>query len=548
MTPLRTAAFGAVPLLLAACAPITNRGPLAPPPDPACVVEPNEARTDAGMDARMGDGARAVESGVPSSVPNGVPNGGAPALAPGAIRAAVTTPLDPTHAPWPRTPGERLLFAQLYEPLLRVDCTGHPVGALAASWRRDDSDAVPGTTRWRFVLRAGASFGNGARVAAYDVIASWRRSALAHAREPGGTAIAAIAAGARALDDSTLLVALPESPDGPRLLGAPQFVVALPPPEGALWPDGTMSYDVDSTIDRPGSPPARNRDARPVPAEGPPTIAEITLRGRAGERALVFRTEPHADARDALDAGADLLLTASPAAIQYARTLDDLSTVALPWTRSYVLALPETMNDDAPSPCSASDASRPLRNSLALAVHVDARGADGPCWWDGNTDGGQAARPTPPGGPPRRIVYQVGDETARELAERIVALAAPGREEPAADALRRAAPAFSRSTAWRSAAIDSASFARMLADGSEGAYIFAITRDPEWPDVARARLFEAAPWLATTGRPAHALLPLVDTREFLIFRRSRGIPRMTIMYDGSVVLGAPDAAARRPSP
>jgi hypothetical protein len=31
----------------------------------------------------------------------------------------------------------------------------------------------------------------------------------------------------------------------------------------------------------------------------------------------------------------------------------------------------------------------------------------------------------------------------------------------------------------------------------------------------------------------------VDTRETLLIRRERGIPRMTILHDGAVVLGAP---------
>jgi hypothetical protein len=52
----------------------------------------------------------------------------------------------------------------------------------------------------------------------------------------------------------------------------------------------------------------------------------------------------------------------------------------------------------------------------------------------------------------------------------------------------------------------------------------------------------AAPWLAPIGG-TNAILPLVDTRETLLIRRGRGIPRMTILQDGTIIFGAAASAS-----
>ena len=65
----------------------------------------------------------------------------------------------------------------------------------------------------------------------------------------------------------------------------------------------------------------------------------------------------------------------------------------------------------------------------------------------------------------------------------------------------------------------------------------AVPSDPAWPAAARALLLAAAPWLAPLARTS-AVLPLVDTRETLLIRRERGIPRMTIQHDGTIIFHA----------
>src|SRR6185295_16789950 len=72
---------------------------------------------------------------------------------------------------------ERLLFRQLYETLVRVDCDGRVRPGLADSWR-------PGTSaRTRIVtLRDNARFSDGTPITYADVLASWTRSGTAELR------------------------------------------------------------------------------------------------------------------------------------------------------------------------------------------------------------------------------------------------------------------------------------------------------------------------------------------------------------------------------
>src|SRR5262245_39737532 len=50
---------------------------------------------------------------------------------------ALTERVDSSNAPHPTNESERLLFRQLYETLMRGDCTGRLVPGLAESWRLD---------------------------------------------------------------------------------------------------------------------------------------------------------------------------------------------------------------------------------------------------------------------------------------------------------------------------------------------------------------------------------------------------------------------------
>src|SRR2546423_13661049 len=143
-------------LVAAACGGAAPRGEL-PPPAPALAPS---------------DTACLIAAGRPASRDT--------------VTIALTDPVDPAHAPLPRNVAERFVFAQLYETLIRVDCQGRVLPALARSWE-------PGPEgRWTVTLRSDARFWDGAPVTAQDVLAAWRArdSSLARAvTGPGDPAV-----------------------------------------------------------------------------------------------------------------------------------------------------------------------------------------------------------------------------------------------------------------------------------------------------------------------------------------------------------------------
>ncbi|MGH7552076.1 MAG: ABC transporter substrate-binding protein, partial [Longimicrobiales bacterium] len=85
----------------------------------------------------------------------------------GLIVVGLEGAVDPANAPRPRNRAERLVFSQVYETLVRVDCEGRVVPGLAESWIRQ-----PRGDEWLFTLRGDARFHDGAPVTARDVVES----------------------------------------------------------------------------------------------------------------------------------------------------------------------------------------------------------------------------------------------------------------------------------------------------------------------------------------------------------------------------------------
>ena len=207
------------------------------------------------------------------------------------------------------------------------------------------------------------------------------------------------------------------------------------------------------------------------------------------------------DPRDALDAGVDILRTGDPAILEYARTRDDFTVHPLPWTRTYVLVVPpghQSIGALVPTD------SVGFREGLARdAVHVMARGAAPPFWWDAMGPCSEVQALPPPQSAPRSdaVVYAREDAVARALAERVVALS----DQPtmATRGLpRRAMPEAIRA-------------------GYGRAYVLAVAR----PALIPCR--EVAGWPAGS-----TLIPLIDTRMSVIVRR--GVPRLTVDLDGAL--------------
>jgi len=146
------------------------------------------------------------------------------------------------------------------------------------------------------------------------------------------------------------------------------------------------------------------------------------------------------DPRELLDAGEDLLVTDDPVVLAYAATLSAVEALPMPWDRTYAL-----LAQASPSEPDAQGAERAMREALARdAVRAEARGSDPRASARPAPECEEIAAPValefdaglpapPPSASVARIVYPREDRTARELAERLAALAGaqPGPTLPA---------------------------------------------------------------------------------------------------------------------
>src|SRR5262245_40060062 len=190
---------------------------------------------------------------------------------------ALSEPVDPSHAPYPSNESERLLFRQLYETLVRVDCDGHAVPGLADSWRFDTNARA-----WIVTLRPNARFSDGTPVTTADVAAAW---------STGNRFVQSV----HAVDDRTLEIKLRNlRGDTPCPQARTELAIARRIP-ASRWQLGTL--------------------AARVAMDGP---SEITVENQSIVR---FVLAPNRDVRDLLDQGVDLLLTRDERALDYAARL-----------------------------------------------------------------------------------------------------------------------------------------------------------------------------------------------------------------------------------
>jgi hypothetical protein len=392
---------------------------------------------------------------------------------PDTLVIGVSGAVDPVHAPVPHGDAERIVFRQLYETLIRLDCTGQAKPGLADSWSASESGR-----RWTFTLRAGAAFSDGLTVTAADVITSW------HGRDwAGQPAIEVAAEGERVLG-----VRLREPTTTVPLVFADPGLAVTRSVTGRDWPAGTGAYTADTSGGR----------------------VIVTPLWGGGRPVLVLRSSGAGDARDLLDAGVDLLVTDEPAALSYAAGRSGITATPLPWDRTYALL----------GVTGVPDISDNLRAGLARdAVRVAARPAPAAAqfWWFAfeacRDDPPPLAGSLPPPSSPATLVYAEDDRPARDLAERLVALGMGG-----------ATPA-------RAFGLPGADFAAALASGGGGSALFVLSLPRAALDPCREvrRLLARAPWLATAGA---GIEPLVDTRRHVVGRR--GAAAFTVDWDGTL--------------
>ena len=222
------------------------------------------------------------------------------------------------------------------------------------------------------------------------------------------------------------------------------------------------------------------------------------------------------DARDLLDDGVDILITRELAVTEYATALPKFSTIALPWTSTFVWASP------AGSPVDSGEPDM-LIGELRDAVTAENRAAAAPFWWQ---DVAVCAVVAPRAGVDaqalrRRLVSLGRDMTATGLAARLVVLARSNRPV--------AGPVASMGSDVVAAPLGPIEFDGMLHAGRDVGYVFALPRAVYQPCRAAAELHAKIPWL-----DPGTIVPLVDTRGRLVFRR--GVPAMAVDWDGSVRL------------
>ena len=379
--------------------------------------------------------------------------------APARLRVAAAGPVDARNAPVPRTDGERLVFRQLYETLVRVDCRGDVAAGLAEAWSTSD-----GGRSWTFRLRKGATFTNGDTVTSEDVRNAWHLRAV-------DTTLAEVTA----LNARELRVVLHDSASAPRILADSRYAITLAAATGA-WPDGTGVYRVAAAGDRHIRLEARD-----------PALPAIDVEFTA------------ADARAALDAGFDAVVSSDVATIEYAGALPGYTAAQLPWNRTYMLVGADGAGEDA-------DAA--TRSDLARDA---VRGAVRPAEPSSGSRSARCGSALPARGSTRAIAYPAGDPIARGLAERIAALAWPA----------------SRTPAWLRAHIRPADRAPVVLPMRADALEQALHADSSLAFVI------ATPRTAVCGIAGTAL---VDARDHLLHRGNLG--RVVADGDGSLRFGA----------
>ena len=240
----------------------------------------------------------------------------------------VTESVQPNRAPIPHNGSERMVFAQLYETLVQVDCAGEARPGLAERWTCTEDSTV-----WVFTIREGARFWDGSRITAEDVRRAWfanEECPTVSGRTSPWNWLNARAQTVNVLDARRLSVRLPEPHSRfPMLLAHPATAVCVKRP-GWTWPVG--------------SGPCRLRASDPAPMPDLACLPNLNHPAAPTWKNLTFRILPDADPRDQVATNMDLILVQDMAAVSFFNDAPGFQAVPLPWTRLYLLICPPEMN------------------------------------------------------------------------------------------------------------------------------------------------------------------------------------------------------------
>ncbi len=398
------------------------------------------------------------------------------------VRIALLGSVGPEHAPAPVTDAERLVFRQLYETLVRVDCAGELRPGLATRWRAEDRHGL----RWTFYLAPDARFWDGTPVNAAALREGWLGTP--------GLPVADVQPSA----DGSVVVSL-RAPRALEAFGNAAWSVVKRIPESP-WPVGTGPVWIHGWE---GDGPARVLRALPLPEapEGTPVVE--------------FRAVSTPDPRDVLDRDVDVMVTREAGVVRYAAGRGDWRVVPLPWDRVYVLASPVRIRSGTGTQLDSA-----VQAALARdAVRDDARAPQpGRPWWAMPCDSGALepaggiARPAPARS--STLIAPADDQVAADLVARLVARA----DDELADLLGE------QGDAVRGAILAWTDYAARLAAGDAVGFVVPLPARPLDRCRAAADLRAAAPWLVVAGTAAaDVLAPLVETRGHLLLRDAPGI-------------------------
>ncbi len=402
------------------------------------------------------------------------------------INVALVERVDPGNAYDATNPSEEFVFTQMYQGLTTVDCTGEVKPAVAASWTTDTT-----ATRWTFELDQNVRYWDGSPVTASDIATRFA------AAPPSGSIDSVVARTVGELDVYFQLA----HPDEPPIV-ATQIVAmkeASPFPLGS----GRLEFEnveVDGIV---------SRFAHVFERSMPHTVVR-------------FIEYPERDLRDVLASSVDLLVTSDPLALEYAAQQKRFMLRALPWDRTYVL-LSRSRFDDLMAGRSPAAVEDQWRDALARdAVRSSARASEARGWWQNLDDCKLPATmksdmaSTDPA-PTRHglVVYDQADPVSRDLAARIVALAANG--DRVDGGLSGAIPRLGDELVLAARGVGASELSRRLQAGSDFLYIIGLPRQAIDPCSEATTLLSRAPWMAGLGDAFHrAMLPLVDTRRHLV--------------------------------
>lgn len=224
------------------------------------------------------------------------------------------------------------------------------------------------------------------------------------------------------------------------------------------------------------------------------------------------------DPRDAL-AVTDLMVTGDSAVAEYAAGLGRV-TASLPFDRTFVLLVPGTRG----APRLTDDAQADL---VAAVRAASARASATPAWWMHDIAGcGELSslpgwRITEPHrtGPPC-VYFDAGDPVARDLAERIVALAAMDITKSESARAMVSVLGGDAETIPMAKGVAAGEMSDRLERGDGFAFVTSV-RNPV-PDACGSarKLLRRAPWLAAgSSSIAGPVIPLVDTHGYVILAK-----------------------------